>query len=57
MQKLVFARKMGAAMADVPLFGTDLTFNTWFPLTLVIYCTLLCALAVLRHRCCNVCSM
>ena len=42
MQKLVFAQKMGRAMADVPLFGTD--FNTWFPLTLVIYCLLLCAL-------------
>ena len=32
---------MGRAMADVPLFGTD--FNTWFPLTLVIYCLLLYA--------------
>ena len=46
-QKLVFAQKMGRAMADVPLFGTDLAFNTWFPLTLVIYCTLLCALLLL----------
>jgi hypothetical protein len=33
---------MGTAMADVPVFGTN--FNTWFPLVVVVYCSLLCAL-------------
>jgi len=39
MQATVFAQEMGAAMHDVPVFGTD--FNTWFPLVVVVYCTLL----------------
>ena len=41
MQKTVFATKMGSAMDVVmlPFFGAD--FNTWFPLTVVIYCLLL----------------
>ena len=40
-QKTVFAQKMGSAMEDVeiPLLGAD--FNTWFPLLIVIYCSLL----------------
>ncbi len=39
MQATVFAQEMGTAMHDVPVFGTD--FNTWFPLVVVVYCTLL----------------
>ncbi|KAK9907685.1 hypothetical protein WJX75_008089 [Coccomyxa subellipsoidea] len=35
----VFAQEMGTAMRDVPVFGTN--FNTWFPLVVVVYCTLL----------------
>ncbi|KAK9807047.1 hypothetical protein WJX72_011975 [[Myrmecia] bisecta] len=35
----VFSRKMGAAMKEVPLLGQD--FNTWFPLVVVIFCTLM----------------
>ena len=40
-RRTVFAQKMRPAMADVPVFGTD--FNTWFPLVITVYCTLLCA--------------
>jgi hypothetical protein len=39
MQATVFAQEMGTAMRDVPVFGTN--FNTWFPLVVVVYCTLL----------------
>ncbi|KDD72244.1 hypothetical protein H632_c3640p0, partial [Helicosporidium sp. ATCC 50920] len=35
----VFSEKMARAMADVPLLGTS--FNTWFPLVLVVYVLLL----------------
>lgn len=38
-QATVFAQEMGTAMHDVPVFGTD--YNTWFPLVVVVYCTLL----------------
>ena len=40
-QKTVFAQKMGTAMdvVKLPFFGAD--FNTWFPLTVVIYTLLL----------------
>jgi hypothetical protein len=38
-QATVFAQEMGTAMHDVPVFGAD--FNTWFPLVVVVYCTLL----------------
>ena len=38
-QATVFAQEMGTAMHDVPVFGTN--FNTWFPLVVVVYCTLL----------------
>ena len=39
LQATVFAQEMGTAMHDVPVFGTN--FNTWFPLVVVVYCTLL----------------
>lgn len=41
LQKTVFAEKMASAMEDVtfPFLGAD--FNTWFPLTVVMYCLLL----------------
>ena len=38
-QTLVFAQKMGSALKDVPILNRD--FNTWFPITLVIYCAVL----------------
>ena len=48
LQKLVFAQKMGRAMSDVPILSSQ--FNTWFPLTLVIWCTILYA-PQLQHAC------
>lgn len=38
-QKMVFFQKAGAMNSDVPVLGQD--FNTWFPLTMVIYVALL----------------
>ncbi|KAL4450039.1 hypothetical protein ABPG77_010708 [Micractinium sp. CCAP 211/92] len=38
-QKMVFFQKAGAMNSDVPILGQD--FNTWFPLTMVIYVALL----------------
>jgi hypothetical protein len=46
---MVFFQKMGAMSSDVPILGQD--FNTWFPLTMLIYVALL----VLNwwERCCS----
>lgn len=38
-QKMVFFQKAGAMNSDVPILGQD--FNTWFPLTMVVYVALL----------------
>lgn len=38
-QSMVFFQKMGAMNSDVPVLGQE--FNTWFPLTMVIYVALL----------------
>lgn len=48
-QSMVFFQKMGAMSSDVPILGQD--FNTWFPLTMLIYVALL----VLNwwERCCS----
>ena len=36
LQTMVFSKKMGAALADVPLFGT--AFNNWFPVVVLFWC-------------------
>lgn len=36
MQTMVFSKKMGAALEDVPLFGT--AFNNWFPIVVLFWC-------------------
>ena len=36
MQTMVFSKKMGAALNDVPLFGT--AFNNWFPIVVLFWC-------------------
>ena len=33
---MVFSNKMGAALQDVPLFGT--AFNNWFPIVVLFWC-------------------
>ncbi len=33
---MVFSKKMGAALNDVPLFGT--AFNNWFPVVVLFWC-------------------
>lgn len=33
---MVFSKKMGAALEDVPLFGT--AFNNWFPIVVLFWC-------------------
>lgn len=33
---MVFSKKMGGALADVPLFGT--AFNNWFPIVVLFWC-------------------
>lgn len=33
---MVFSKKMGAALEDVPLFGT--AFNNWFPMVVLFWC-------------------
>ncbi|KAK9808359.1 hypothetical protein WJX73_005749 [Symbiochloris irregularis] len=38
-EKLVFAQKMGRALADVDILGNQ--FNTWFPITLFFWCLVL----------------
>lgn len=38
-QSMVFFQKMGAMNSDVPVLGQD--FNTWFPLTMLVYVALL----------------
>ncbi|KAL0026350.1 hypothetical protein WJX79_001807 [Trebouxia sp. C0005] len=35
-QTMVFSKKMGAALNDVPLFGT--AFNNWFPVVVLFWC-------------------
>lgn len=35
-QTMVFSKKMGAALNDVPLFGT--AFNNWFPIVVLFWC-------------------
>ncbi|KAL3142854.1 hypothetical protein ABBQ38_003147 [Trebouxia sp. C0009 RCD-2024] len=35
-QTMVFSKKMGAALEDVPLFGT--AFNNWFPIVVLFWC-------------------
>lgn len=39
LQQMVFIAKMGSAFQDVPILGQS--FNTWFPLLLVVYVLLL----------------
>ena len=36
---MVFFQQMGAMNTDVPVLGQD--FNTWFPLTMLLYVALL----------------
>ena len=36
LQTMVFSKKMGGALADVPLFGT--AFNNWFPVVVLFWC-------------------
>ena len=36
LQTMVFSKKMGAALEDVPLFGT--AFNNWFPIVVLFWC-------------------
>lgn len=36
LQTMVFSKKMGAALNDVPLFGT--AFNNWFPIVVLFWC-------------------